>query len=92
LLLLLLALVAALGAGGFTAFAASQLRPVFHDARTLRNVIDLPLLGVVTLVLSEDAKRKERSDLRKFFIFLIALITSFIILIAVLAFLSGQIG
>ncbi|MBC7681093.1 MAG: chain length-determining protein, partial [Ferruginibacter sp.] len=57
LLLLLLALISALGAGGFTAFAASQLKPVFHDARTLRNVIDLPLLGVVTLVLSEAAKR-----------------------------------
>ncbi|WP_295957130.1 XrtA system polysaccharide chain length determinant [Rhodoferax sp.] len=92
LLLLLLALVVSLGAGGFTAFAASQLRPVFHDARTLRNVIDLPLLGVVTLVLSEVAKRKERSDLRKFFIVLTALIASFICLIAILAFTSGQIG
>lgn len=92
LLLLLLALVAALGAGGFTAFAASQLRPVFHDARTLRNVIDLPLLGVVTLVLNEAAKRKERSDLRKFFAVLIALIVAFILLISALAFISGQIG
>jgi polysaccharide chain length determinant protein (PEP-CTERM system associated) len=92
LLLLLLALVAALGAGGFTAFAASQLRPVFHDARTLRNVIDLPLLGVVTLVLNEAAKRKERSDLHKFFMVFTALIASFALLIAALAFLSGQIG
>nr|WP_315191415.1 XrtA system polysaccharide chain length determinant [uncultured Albidiferax sp.] len=92
LLLLLLALVAALGVGGFTAFAASQLRPVFHDARTLRNVIDLPLLGVVTLVLSDGAKRKERSDLRKFFAVLIALIAAFILLISALAFISGQIG
>ncbi|BDT68820.1 hypothetical protein os1_30070 [Comamonadaceae bacterium OS-1] len=92
LLLLLLALVAALGTGGFTAFAASQLRPVFHDARTLRNVIDLPLLGVVTLVLNEAAKRKERSDLRKFFAVLIALIVAFILLISALAFISGQIG
>nr|WP_315201435.1 XrtA system polysaccharide chain length determinant [uncultured Albidiferax sp.] len=92
LLLLLLALVSALGAGVFTAFAASQLRPVFHDARTLRNVIDLPLLGVVTLVLSDAAKRKERSNLHKFFIVLFALIASFAILVAALAFLSGQIG
>lgn len=92
LLLLLLALVSALGAGGFTAFAASQLRPVFHDARTLRNVIDLPLLGVVTLVLSDAAKRKEKTDLRKFSIVLSALIMSFIILISALAFISGQMG
>ena len=92
LLLLLLAMVIALGAGGFSAFAASQLRPVFHDARTLRNVIDLPLLGVVTLVLTDAAKRKERLDLRKFFIVLAALIGSYIVLISVLAFISGQIG
>jgi polysaccharide chain length determinant protein (PEP-CTERM system associated) len=92
LLLLLLALISALGAGGFTAFAASQLRPVFHDARTLRNVIDLPLLGVVTLVLSDAGKRKERSDLNKFLIVLVALIVSFTILISALAFISGQMG
>lgn len=92
LLLLLLALVTALGAGGFTAFAASQLRPVFHDARTLRNVIDLPLLGVVTLLLSDAAKRKDRLDLRKFFIALSALIIAFLLLIAALAFISGQMG
>lgn len=92
LLLLLLVLVTALGAGGFTAFAASQLRPVFHDARTLRNVINLPLLGVVTLVLSDAAKRKEKTDLRKFFIVSSALIVLFFILISALAFIPGQMG
>jgi hypothetical protein len=92
LLLLLLALITALGAGGFTAFAASQLRPVFHDARTLRNVIDLPLLGVVTLVLSDAGKQKEKSDLVKFFTLLSALIVSFAVLIGTLAFISRQIG
>ena len=92
LLLLMLALISALGAGGFTAFSASQLRPVFHDARTLRNVIDLPLLGVVTLVMSDAAKRKERSELRKFFMLSSALIVAFLILIAVLAVMSGQMG
>lgn len=92
LLLLLLALTAALGAGVFTSFGASQLRPVFHDARTLRNVIDLPLLGVVTLVLSDSAKRKEKSDFRNFFIVLTILIASYVLLIGVLAFKSGQMG
>ena len=92
LLLLLLALISALGAGVFTAFAASQLRPVFHDARTLRNVIDLPLLGVVTLVLSDAAKRKEKTDLRKFFTVLSILVVAFFLLIVALAFISGQMG
>jgi polysaccharide chain length determinant protein (PEP-CTERM system associated) len=92
LLLLLLALVIAVGSGVFTAFAASQLRPVFHDARSLRNVIDLPLLGVVTLVLSDAAKQKEKSDLRKFFIASSTLVASFAVLIGTLAYISRQIG
>ncbi|WP_394788234.1 XrtA system polysaccharide chain length determinant [Rhodoferax sp.] len=92
LLLLLLALAVALGSGVFASFAASQLRPVFHDARALRNVIDLPLLGVVTLVLNDAAKRKERSDLRNFSIASGALIGCFIFAIAVVAFISGQVG
>lgn len=92
LLLLLLALISALGAGAFTAFTASQLRPVFHDARTLRNVIDLPLLGAVTLVLSDPAKRKLRLNNQKFSIALGTLIISFSLLIGAMAFISGQMG
>jgi len=92
MLLLLLALAAAVGAGVFTAFAASQLRPVFYDARSLRNVIDLPLLGVVTLVVSDAMRRKERSDLRRFAIASAGLIGGFIVGIIVLALVSGQVG
>lgn len=66
LLLLPLALLAALGAGLATAFVASQLRAVFYDARSLRDTVGLPLLGVVTLVQGEAAALKEKVDLRKF--------------------------
>lgn len=66
LLLLPLALLAALGAGLATAFVASQLRAVFYDARSLRDAVGLPLLGVVTLVQGEAAALKEKVDLRKF--------------------------
>ena len=92
LLLLLLALAVALGAGVFTSFAASQLRPVFHDARMLRNAIDLPILGVVTLVMSYAEKRDERSNFRKFVFASGGLIGVFIVGIGVLALISGQIG
>jgi polysaccharide chain length determinant protein (PEP-CTERM system associated) len=92
LLLLLLAMAVAIGAGVFTSFAASQLRPVFYDARSLRNVIDLPLLGVVTLVVSEATRRKERSDLRRFAIASGGLIGGFIVGMIVLAVFSGQVG
>lgn len=66
LLLLPLALLAGLGAGAAAAFVASQLRAVFYDARSLRAVVGLPLLGVVMLVLNETAAKREKSDLKKF--------------------------
>ncbi|MDE2629105.1 MAG: chain length-determining protein, partial [Burkholderiales bacterium] len=66
LLLVPLAMIAALGAGLFTAFAASQLRPVFHKASELREKFGLPMLGVVSLVLSDADRRRERLDTVRF--------------------------
>ena len=92
MLLLLLVFAIAIGAGGFTAFAASQLRPVFHDARSLQSVVDLPLLGIVTLVVSDAVRQKERSDLRRFFVALGGLVLCFVVGIMALAFFSGRVG
>jgi polysaccharide chain length determinant protein (PEP-CTERM system associated) len=92
LLLLSLALFVALGAGVATAFVASQLRSVFFDARALRDLVGLPLLGVVTLVVSDAAKRKERSDLKRFVAASSGLVGMFIVGIVVLAFVSGRLG
>lgn len=66
LLLLPMALVLALAAGLFIAFVASQLRPVFHSASELRAKLDLPLLGVVTLLVSEVDQRRQRMDRYRF--------------------------
>ena len=66
LLLLPLALLAAVAAGVFTAFAAAQLRPVFYKSSELREKIDLPLLGAVSLVLSDPDRRQERVDKMRF--------------------------
>ncbi len=66
LLLLPLALLLALVAGFAVSFAASQLRAVFFDARSLREAVGLPLLGVVTLVMDDGATQKEKLDLKKF--------------------------
>jgi len=66
LLLLPVALVVALAAGLFTAFAASQLRPVFYKAEELRLKLGLPLLGVVSLVLADTDRRRERVDRLRF--------------------------
>jgi polysaccharide chain length determinant protein (PEP-CTERM system associated) len=68
LLLLPLAMLAALGAGAFTAFAGSQLRPVFYKPSELREKIDLPVLGIVSMIMTEVEKRSERTDLMRFWI------------------------
>ena len=65
LLLLPLALVAALGVGLFVAFAASQLRPVYSDGNELRTKTSLPLLGVVSLVMNDGDRRRERQRDRR---------------------------
>jgi hypothetical protein len=66
LLLLPAALVAALGAGLLMAFVASQLRPTFDDASELRAKTGMPLLGVVTMVMSDLDRRAERMSTIRF--------------------------
>ena len=66
LMLLPAAFLAALAAGLFAAFAASQLRPVYERASELREKIDLPVLGVVSLVLGDMDKRRQRLDRTRF--------------------------
>jgi polysaccharide chain length determinant protein (PEP-CTERM system associated) len=66
LLLLPGAFLVALAAGLLTAFVASQLRPVFERAADLREKFGLPVLGVVSLVLSDRDRRRERFDRVRF--------------------------
>jgi polysaccharide chain length determinant protein (PEP-CTERM system associated) len=65
-LFLPLTLLLALAAGVAVSFAASQLRPVFFDARSLREASGLPLLGTVSLLTDEATKRREKKDLLRF--------------------------
>lgn len=66
LLLLPLALVAALAAGLAATFVASQMRATFDDPAELRTKTGLPLLGVVTMVMSDVERRAERMSLIRF--------------------------
>ncbi len=66
LLFLPLTLLLALAAGIAVTFAASQIRTVFFDSRSLRDACGLPLLGTVSLLMDDAAKRKERKNLLRF--------------------------
>jgi polysaccharide chain length determinant protein (PEP-CTERM system associated) len=56
-------LAASVAAGVGLAFAGSQLRPTFGNAAELRAKTGLPLLGVVTALVSERELRRERANL-----------------------------
>jgi len=58
--LLAMALVGSLVAGLFVSLAVSQLMPIFHDSRTLREVSKRPILGMVSMLPSEALKRLKR--------------------------------
>lgn len=66
MMMLPVVLVAALVVGVVTTFGLSRLRPVFFLAGELRRKLELPLLGVVTLVLTEAQIRQERTDRLRF--------------------------
>jgi polysaccharide chain length determinant protein (PEP-CTERM system associated) len=89
-LLLPLALLAALAAGLLTAFAASQLRPVFHDADALRAKTQLPLLGVVTRVRSALDERRARSNLVRFAAASGSLVGVFAVGLVIMAFMATR--
>lgn len=84
-MLLPLALLLAIAAGLGVTFLVSQVRPVFFDAPTLRDVSELPLLGVVSLIRSDEVKAKERRSLLRFAASLGALAGLFAVGMAILA-------
>jgi len=93
ILLLAGALVASLMAGIFTCFVACQLRPVFHDAAELRARSGLPILGVVSSLVTVGEKRRERIDLLRFGAAALGLIGAFAVgMTAMAILLAKQVG
>ena len=65
-LLLPLVLLAALAVGLFAAFAVSQMKPVFFHPGELRGRFDLPILGMVSAVVSDADVKRSRVDRLRF--------------------------
>ena len=72
-------MVAAIASGFVVAFAASQLRPVFHSASDLRSKFDFPLLGIVSMVTSDADHKRGRVDRFKFIVSSGGLVGAFLI-------------
>ncbi len=90
LMLLPLGLLLALGGGLFAAFAASQIRPVFFDSKSLRDVTDLPVLGMVSLIPNEARRLKERASLQRFLLATGGLVLAYGFGLGLLTFLSQR--
>jgi polysaccharide chain length determinant protein (PEP-CTERM system associated) len=60
-------LAASLGLGLVFALAASQLRPTFSDPEELRMKTGLPLLGVVSMLVADEDRRRQRMGLYRYF-------------------------
>ena len=92
MVLLSAAFGAALIAGLFATFAATQLRPVFVDSRVLREVTGLPLLGVVTKTVTEPERRRERRSLLRFAAAILVLCGAFVTGLGALHFLASKVA
>jgi len=90
LLLLLGALAVAIAAGSATALVASQVRPVFHDVQQLRATIGLPLLGVVSLILSDDDRKRERSNRLRFYFGTGGLFASYLVAMVTVSIIAAR--
>ncbi len=66
ILLMTFALLGALAAGAAVAFVLSQIRPTFDDSRQLKEVTGLPVFGTVSMVYTDQIRRRRRLALASF--------------------------
>ncbi len=88
LLLLVASMLISLGAGIGVSLAASQLRPVFFDGRSLREASELPLLGTISMVVNDATMAREKKSFRRFMAIFAALLGSYAIGFAVLVMMT----
>ena len=90
LLLVPMTLLLALGAGFLSPFVVSQVRPVFFDARALREMAGLPLLGIVTKKVSDADMVRNKRGFRLFIAGVLALFAAYGGGVALMIYLSTR--
>ncbi len=65
-ILLALILLVGLGIGGGVAFLANQLKPIFTDPKTIRDVTGFPVLGTVRTLDTREHRRQRMAELGAF--------------------------
>ena len=81
-LLLALVLVLGLGAGVGASFAVGQLRSTFATTSKLERSVGLPVLGAISMSLTEAARAKRNRHMRYFYIGAAALAGLFVLLLS----------
>ena len=89
--LLIMAIAVSLLAGVVASFAASEIKPTFHDARSLGRVTKRPILGMVTVLPSEELSMAKRRSMFLFAGGVSGLFASFLALLA-FAVLMGRVA
>lgn len=92
LLLMPLALLGGLAAGLAVTFLMSQVRSVFYDARSLGDVVGLPMLGTITLVMADGTTLRRKMQLKKFLLAFSGLLLMFAAGMVAMSVLSSRIG
>jgi polysaccharide chain length determinant protein (PEP-CTERM system associated) len=87
-LLLIASILGALLAGALVMFASKEVRPCIYDRQQLRATTGLPVLGVVSLVVSNDMRDEAKKDLRRLGKVAGGLLAAYSVLIAAMAMLT----
>lgn len=89
-LLFPLAFIFAIIAGFAASFVACEVRPAFYDGRALADVTGLPILGTVSLIVSEKQKKLARRSTTKFLAGVGMLIGTYLASFVALTLLSSR--
>lgn len=91
-LLLLGVLIVGLGAGAAAAYALGQLRSSFATAQKLERAFDLPVIGAISLTISDAARVLEQKRLKQFAGACAGLVAMFVVLVAIEVVSVGSIA